>query len=610
MLNWHSISRHLLHQMGAVRHVAAASWGLAVVAICVALFSNLSAAKAQAVASPSPGCNLANSGALNLLASGGTPLSTNVTETFVSGEILLFTLAPESPADAFVQHVTSGAIILNVSGSSGASESFTIPTSGVSTFSLFVDPVTVAALNVSCIPNPGLGASTILQHVVRNYMYRRASVLLFDEPERTTFAGKNPDALWNDEEAFDLRVSEDGSAIGFSANTGRLWGGCGDLWAEGQYNNYSFDSGTDLEGDQVIFYVGADCQLTNWLMAGILTQLDWTDEGSDLLGEYVDGFGWMVGPYLSARLHKNIFLDLRGAWGKSSNDVTITGFATGDEFDTTRWLIRGALTGNKQFGNWRFTPTAAIVYYEETQDAFGSNTGSIVPGQTFELGRATFEPEIAYRHLTENGLLIEPQMSLIGIWDFETAGDLSIVGWDIDEDQLRAGLKAGILFHWANGYSFRASGGYDGIGSSEFESFSGRITLNVPFGRKSSASPGPITPTEVSGVPFAEAPPTGPVFAEVPFDGGKQNLTAASHRRVASAWDQAQGAQISRVILETGMGMGESTLDERVFAEARTDAVKVALIDMGVPPGVIQSRVVEDETLTETVKITIEFAQP
>ena len=29
----------------------------------------------------------------------------------------------------------------------------------------------------------------------------------------------------------------------------------------------------------------------------------------------------MIGPYLSARIHDNIYLDLRAAWGRSTNDL-------------------------------------------------------------------------------------------------------------------------------------------------------------------------------------------------------------------------------------------------------------------------------------------------
>ena len=42
-----------------------------------------------------------------------------------------------------------------------------------------------------------------------------------------------------------------------------------------------------------------------------------------MLASNVDGNGWMIGPYLSARIHDNIYLDLRAAWGRSSNDVDV-----------------------------------------------------------------------------------------------------------------------------------------------------------------------------------------------------------------------------------------------------------------------------------------------
>ena len=57
------------------------------------------------------------------------------------------------------------------------------------------------------------------------------------------------------------------------------------------------------------------------MIVGALVQFDWAKEDCSVLASKVDGNGWMMGPYLSARVHENIYFDLRAAWGRSSNDL-------------------------------------------------------------------------------------------------------------------------------------------------------------------------------------------------------------------------------------------------------------------------------------------------
>jgi hypothetical protein len=54
---------------------------------------------------------------------------------------------------------------------------------------------------------------------------------------------------------------------------------------------------------------------------------------------------WMAGPYATVRLSENLFWQVRGAWGQSSN--TVSPFLTyTDSFDITRWLVSSTLTGS------------------------------------------------------------------------------------------------------------------------------------------------------------------------------------------------------------------------------------------------------------------------
>ena len=161
--------------------------------------------------------------------------------------------------------------------------------------------------------------------------------------------------------------------------------------------------------------------------------------------------GW-PGLMFRSSYRKILFFDARAAWGKSNNEVAVAGFLDTSSFDTTRWLLHGAVTGNREFGKWRVTPTAAISYIEDKQDSFVTPGGVLVPEQTVALGQARFEPEIAYRHVTDDGVLIEPQIKLAGLWDFETPDGLSIPGWEVTTDEFRMRVEAGLLLAFRNGF--------------------------------------------------------------------------------------------------------------------------------------------------------------
>jgi hypothetical protein len=69
---------------------------------------------------------------------------------------------------------------------------------------------------------------------------------------------------------------------------------------------------------------------------------------------------WMAGAYVEFKLSDDLILDLKGLWGKSSNEIgpflTYT-----DTFETTRWLVSARLTGSWKSGNWHFSPRPEIV---------------------------------------------------------------------------------------------------------------------------------------------------------------------------------------------------------------------------------------------------------
>jgi outer membrane autotransporter protein len=331
--------------------------------------------------------------------------------------------------------------------------------------------------------------------------------LLDDGPDRTRIFRRIPDYLWGGGAgtgasggvtstgpiAFSGNSSDDGgmqmsaatSLMQLSqayalANGETLPMPTVDVWIETHYSK--FDDNADdqnANGQFSVTYLGADYLLTPSLLIGALAQFDWTEEHVDGNGGSAEGFGVMAGPYVSARLASNLFFTGRVAYGISENSIDPFGLYT-DDFSTDRWLASAQLTGNWHWGNWRMTPTAEVTYAAEDQHSYTDSKGEDIPSQVVSVGRVSLGPEIAYRYLAEGGTIIEPQASLTGIWDFDSADKADLSGI-VTTEGLRAMAKAGFLAEMTGGATFRVVGTYDGIGSDGYDSFGGQAWLSIPL---------------------------------------------------------------------------------------------------------------------------------
>jgi len=260
-----------------------------------------------------------------------------------------------------------------------------------------------------------------------------------------------------------------------------------DIWAEGHLSRYDDSTGGyNRDGNFGILYVGSDYALNDWLLLGALVQFDWTDEdvrNQDLYGG-VDGWGWMVGPYMGAKLSDHLYFNARAAWGQSENDMTLTdnaaGFRTGN-FDTDRWLATAELIGNWYHGPWRFTPSAQLAYGSEDQEAFRNSLNQQIGSNEATIGRLTFGPEIGYRHVMGDGTIVEPLVSIEGVWNFDNDGLRLSDGTPVGDDDFTGKVEAGVMLQTPDGISWRVVGDYYGIGDGDFDSYGGQAWLSIPL---------------------------------------------------------------------------------------------------------------------------------
>jgi len=369
-------------------------------------------------------------------------------------------------------------------------------------------------------PEAVVDVEQVFREVTRAFLLRRMDQLLTYDPETPSLAGRDgfgqprisatldggrlrgdfalslrgsQRALAALGTTFDDGAADAGRAPALAAATLPPPGSAGafDVWAEGHLSFYRDDEDNgDRDGHFGVVYLGADYQLSDRLLLGLMGHIDWARETSDVLGSEVEGLGWMIGPYASVALGEALVLDLRGAWGRSDNDASIDVLGSGTpfdgSFDTSRWLLRGALSGSWDLGGGvRALPQVSVAYLEERQEDYSVSDGTdtaAVQGQTLSLGRLSLEPSFAYPIQLSDATLL-PYVTPRLLWDFASSGDLELDGDSATggRSKLRGALELGARLTSEIGIAGFAAVTYDGIGQDDFEGVGIRLGLSFTF---------------------------------------------------------------------------------------------------------------------------------
>lgn len=258
-----------------------------------------------------------------------------------------------------------------------------------------------------------------------------------------------------------------------------------DIWFEGQFSRFNDDRhNAGIDGHFGLYTIGADYVVNPSLLVGVLVQFDTTSQTSKGDQTKVDGVGWMAGPYATMRLGENVFWQIRGAWGTSSNDVSPYQTYT-DNFDTTRWLASTTLSGTWDYYDWSFRPTASVGYMQDTSGRYEDRFGAVIPEVRSRLGQAKFGPEIGYRFAGTDGAVIEPRAAIQAIWNFSgstTADTLGTIdGVQAGPTGVRGRVELGLRSSTPSGLGIDISASYDGIGSDDYNDVAGRAAITLPM---------------------------------------------------------------------------------------------------------------------------------
>jgi len=224
--------------------------------------------------------------------------------------------------------------------------------------------------------------------------------------------------------------------------------------------------------------------LTPDILVGAVLSLDRMRELTDT--SEADGSGWMLGPYVTARLAPKLYFDGRLAAGTADNSVSP--FNTyADDFATGRWLAMSSLTGEFQldnFDNWTIKPHLSLSYFEETQKSYIDSVGGSIPGQTVRLGQMKIGPTITGRLEGSAGQIYSPYLTIDAIYnDGDTTG-VTLTNTDRPEiEGWRARLKTGISVATESGTRFSLGVTRDGIGRSDSSAWGLTFEYSAPIGR-------------------------------------------------------------------------------------------------------------------------------
>ena len=186
------------------------------------------------------------------------------------------------------------------------------------------------------------------------------------------------------------------------------------IWIDGTFLAHKRDQNDGKWGSFAMLNLGADYLLSEQALVGLSFHFDRMTDPSDADAE-LTGNGWLAGPYASFEIGKGIFWDTSLLYGGSANDID-TEFWNGD-FDTTRWMIDTAITGE-----WRIddatvlTPKLRAVYFNEKVDDYSVRNDAgdevTIDGFDAEQFRVSLGAEIARSFTLENGSALTPKVGV------------------------------------------------------------------------------------------------------------------------------------------------------------------------------------------------------
>lgn len=376
--------------------------------------------------------------------------------------------------------VVTGGTVTSITGSNGNYVATITPT-GSGPISVSV-PVAVVVdqgqnPNFASASAATIASNSVTELLISDYLQGRAVNILQSQVRLTDFL--NP-ATQNGFSANGSGGSDAGSVEfsgalgGADAESGlQVWARVSGAWSETALTESSFFTAQ----------AGLHTLLGPDVVLGAMLQLDQTDgeNTSTAVTSDFEGWGWMVGPYIAAKLpNQPLFFEARIAWGQSYNEISPFGTYT-DDFDTERWLLTGRVEGDFVAGAWSFNPAVRLSYFREEQEAYTDSLSNPVLAQVIAIGEVEFGPTVRRNFALESGGLLQAELGVSGLWTFAAEGGLASNPTVLDEDDLRARLNAALRYETVSGWSLTSDLFLDGVGVEDYSAAGGNLKVLRAF---------------------------------------------------------------------------------------------------------------------------------
>lgn len=223
--------------------------------------------------------------------------------------------------------------------------------------------------------------------------------------------------------------------------------------------------------------VGLDYKVNEDWVLGALAGYEWTDFDFARTNGTLEGGGFTLAAYSGLRISRNLTVDalLGHSWLNYDNDVA----GDSGDFDATRWMLAGNITGHFLYGKYTIEPNLHGQIAWETQEGYITSGGTVVTKQTLTIGKVAFGPRVSRDHLMDNGTNAEFWGAVEGEYDFAN-NDSGTTNLNMDGD-ISARLSAGVDFDFTNEISLELDGNIGGLGAAGYTTYQGNVRVAVPF---------------------------------------------------------------------------------------------------------------------------------
>ncbi|NOD46765.1 MULTISPECIES: Ig-like domain-containing protein [unclassified Ruegeria] len=317
-------------------------------------------------------------------------------------------------------------------------------------------------LNLASNTVTSVQAVTNTQRLIQAFQNARATSLATNQPGLTRFLQRSGSGV------LDTSVTQGSGYLNFASDPSNpVWFNLTGNWS----------SQDDFDSSYALAVLGAHRQISANLLVGAMLQLDYaeTDNGP----ASVDGTGWLIGPYVVAKLPSQpVFFEGRALYGQADNDISPLGTYT-DSFDSERWLVQSRVTGEIKRGALTLMPLLDVSYASDDQESYTDSLGNLIPQQDFSLTTARLGMDFTHPVQVSRGDFMLTG-GLSGIWS-TTSGTGTVPGVTPIGDTARARADLGFDYLLENNSLLAANVFYDGIGESGFENYSLSLIWQMSF---------------------------------------------------------------------------------------------------------------------------------